>query len=92
MAAASERTWLEKISHALCLDRLSPRVRRLVVGVIGGTLLLIGVAMIFLPGPAIVVIPLALALLASEFAWARHLLDKAQRLLKRRKAARRSRA
>jgi tellurite resistance protein TerC len=46
-------------------------VRRLVLGVVGGTVLAIGVAMIVLPGPAFVVIPLGLGILAAEFAWAR---------------------
>jgi len=32
--------------------------------------------MIFLPGPAFVVIPVGLAILATEFAWAKVLLDK----------------
>jgi len=32
--------------------------------------------MIFLPGPAIVVIPVGLAILATEFAWAKVLLQK----------------
>jgi hypothetical protein len=32
--------------------------------------------MIFLPGPAIVVIPVGLAILATEFAWAKVLLHK----------------
>ena len=50
--------------------------RRIVVGVIGGTVLLIGIAMIVLPGPAIVVIPLGLGLLGVEFAWARYWLRK----------------
>jgi tellurite resistance protein TerC len=38
------------------------------------TVVLIGVAMIVLPGPAIVVIPAGLAILATEFAWARRWL------------------
>jgi len=50
------------------------QAKRLVVAVIGFTILLIGVAMIALPGPAIVVIPLGLGLLATEFIWARRLL------------------
>jgi uncharacterized protein (TIGR02611 family) len=50
--------------------------RRLVVAVIGGTVLLIGIAMIVLPGPAIVVIPSGLAILATEFVWARCLLQR----------------
>jgi tellurite resistance protein TerC len=46
---------------------------RLIVLVVGGTLLVIGVAMIVLPGPAFVVIPAGLAVLATEFVWARRL-------------------
>ena len=52
------------------------QVKKFIVAVIGATLLLVGVAMIVLPGPAFVVIPLALAVLATEFVWAKKLLDK----------------
>jgi tellurite resistance protein TerC len=38
--------------------------------------LAIGVALLVLPGPAFVVIPLGLAILGAEFAWARHWLRK----------------
>lgn len=48
--------------------------RRVIVFVFGMTVLLIGIAMIVLPGPAFVVIPVALAILATEYAWARHWL------------------
>jgi tellurite resistance protein TerC len=47
---------------------------RVVVLIIGMTVLLIGFAMIMLPGPAVVVIPVGLAILATEFAWARRWL------------------
>jgi tellurite resistance protein TerC len=50
--------------------------RRVVIAVIGGTVALIGVAMIVLPGPAIVVIPAGLAILGTEFAWAKRLLKR----------------
>ena len=50
------------------------QAKRLVVAVIGFTILTAGVAMIVLPGPAIVVIPVGLAVLATEFIWARKLL------------------
>jgi tellurite resistance protein TerC len=46
--------------------------RKCVVAIMGGTVLLIGVIMIVTPGPAIVVIPAGLAILATEFAWAKH--------------------
>lgn len=52
------------------------KLKRLIVAVIGITILIIGVVMIFLPGPAIIVIPAALGILATEFAWARKLLLK----------------
>jgi len=50
--------------------------RRIVVAVIGGSVVLIGIAMIVLPGPAIVVIPLGLGILGLEFAFARVWLRK----------------
>lgn len=62
---------LNRVRKVLRLNDLPPVVRRLVIGLIGGTLLLIGVAMLVLPGPAVVVIPLALAVLATEFVWAK---------------------
>ena len=50
--------------------------RRIAISVVGGTVLAIGVAMIVLPGPAFVVIPLGLAILGAEYAWARRWLRK----------------
>jgi len=50
--------------------------RRIAVALVGGTVLAIGIALIVLPGPAFVVIPLGLAILGAEFAWARHWLRK----------------
>ncbi len=50
--------------------------RRLVVLVFGVTLLALGVALLVLPGPAMVVIPFALMILGTEFVWARRLLRR----------------
>lgn len=50
--------------------------RRIVIAIVGTTLLIIGVIMIVTPGPAFVVIPMGLALLGLEFAWARTWLRK----------------
>lgn len=50
------------------------QAKRLVIIVIGFTILAAGIAMIVLPGPAIIVIPVGLAILATEFIWARKLL------------------
>jgi uncharacterized protein (TIGR02611 family) len=52
------------------------KLKRLLVAVIGFTILVIGIAMIVLPGPAVVVIPLALGILATEFVWAARLLHR----------------
>lgn len=49
-------------------------VRRVVVLVVGLTVLVLGVIMLVTPGPAFVVIPLGLAILAVEFVWARRAL------------------
>ena len=57
------------------------QARRVVVFVIGSTVLLIGIAMIVLPGPAVIVIPLGLAILATEFVWAKDWLRYAKRHL-----------
>ena len=55
------------------------QARRLVIAVVGTSVLLIGVALLFLPGPAIVVIPAGLAILSIEFAWARNFLNRVRR-------------
>ena len=52
--------------------------RRIVIAVIGGTILLGGLVMLLTPGPGIAAILLGLAILAIEFAWARLWLDKAK--------------
>ena len=52
------------------------QARRLIIAVVGLTVLAIGIAMIILPGPAFIVIPLGLGILATEFVWARVLLNK----------------
>jgi uncharacterized protein (TIGR02611 family) len=55
-------------------------VRRVIVSVVGTTVLLIGIALLVLPGPAFVVIPVGLAILATQYAWARRWLRKVRRI------------
>lgn len=50
--------------------------RRIVIGLVGFTVLLLGTIMLVTPGPALVVIPVGLAILGIEFAWARAWLRK----------------
>ena len=56
-------------------------LRKLAIAVVGGSVVLVGIAMLVLPGPAILVIPLGLAILATEFLWARRWLKRARALL-----------
>ncbi len=58
-------------------------VRRIVVGSVGGLTLTAGIAMIVLPGPAVLFIPLGLGILATEFKWARKTLERGADSLKR---------
>ena len=50
--------------------------KKIVVGVIGGTVTLLGIALIVLPGPAFIVLPVGLSILATEFYWAKRWLQK----------------
>lgn len=59
------------------------KVRRIVVSIMGFTILIIGLLLLVLPGPAFLVIPLGLGILATEFVWAKKLLKKVKaKLLK----------
>jgi uncharacterized protein (TIGR02611 family) len=60
----------------------SPVWRRVIVFFAGGVILTIGLAMLVLPGPAIVFVPLGLAILATEFRWARKWLSTARQWLR----------
>lgn len=55
-------------------------IRHIVVAVVGGTVLAVGVVLLVLPGPAFLVIPAGLGILAVEFAWARRWLRKVREL------------
>jgi tellurite resistance protein TerC len=56
--------------------------RKGAVAVLGCSVLAFGVILIVLPGPSVLVIPLGLAILATEFLWARKLLDPTRKLLR----------
>ena len=60
---------------------LLKKARQMVVFVLGISVLAVGILMIVSPGPAVVVIPLGLAILATEFLWARRLLDSLKKRL-----------
>ena len=52
------------------------QVRRILILILGVSVILVGLALTVLPGPAFIVIPLGLGILATEFIWARRLLDR----------------
>ena len=62
-------------------------IRKSLVGLIGGVVLVAGIAMIPLPGPAFVFIPLGIWILSLEFAWAKRMLESVKRWVRRRKAS-----
>ncbi len=55
--------------------------RRIVIAVLGSTVLVLGIVMIVAPGPALIVIPIGLAILGIEFAWARLWLKRLRRTI-----------
>jgi uncharacterized protein (TIGR02611 family) len=57
----------------------------LIIAVVGFTVMAIGIALIVLPGPAFIVIPLGLGILAIEFVWARRLLRRIKNKLQKAK-------
>src|SRR5437899_539404 len=71
--------WVKRLFRTSNLDNVKI-IKRVIVSVVGATVLLIGVALLVLPGPAFVVIPVGLAILATEYAWARRWLRKARRV------------
>ena len=58
------------------------QVKKLIILIVGVTLLLIGLALLILPGPGILIIILGLVILAVEFIWAKRLLKKAKQYAK----------
>jgi tellurite resistance protein TerC len=53
--------------------------RRIVILVVGSTVLVVGLAMVVLPGPAFLVVPAGLVILGMEFIWARRWLCRVHR-------------
>ena len=75
--------WVSRVKAAVGLNILPAPLRKLIVAVIGITILLLGVVMVVLPGPAIIVIPLGLGILATEFAWAKRAVTRARAMVAR---------
>ncbi len=55
------------------------RAKRVIILVVGSTVILLGAALLVLPGPGLLVIFFGISLLATEFFWARRLLRRVRR-------------
>jgi len=53
-------------------------VRRLIIFIVGISVIIVGIVMFIplVPGPGFIVIPIGLAILATEFVWAKMMLKK----------------
>lgn len=78
------RAWSERMYEG------KGKVFRILAVIVGFTVVLAGLAMTVVPGPAIVVIPFGFVILSLEFAWASRFVDlsidagtKVERLFKR---------
>ena len=56
-----------------------PHIKRIIVTVVGGTVLIFGLTMIVLPGQVVVIVA-GLAILGTEYAWARRLSRRGRQL------------
>jgi uncharacterized protein (TIGR02611 family) len=94
VSEARDPTISERLARRREEHQQRGRLYRTVFAVTGVLVTLVGVAMLALPGPAFVVIPIGLTMLAMEFAWAEralhHALDQADRAQQKAKAASRT--
>ena len=67
---------VRRLERQRAVFRSKPAPVRALFVVAGFTLLVAGVVMMILPGPAFVVIPIGLALLSLQFRWAQRALDR----------------
>jgi len=52
------------------------QIKKAAIAIAGFTVLLIGVVVIILPGTSVILFPLGLTILATEFIWAKRWLEK----------------
>jgi uncharacterized protein (TIGR02611 family) len=90
MPAPPEPELVRKLRARQAEHRRRGRLYRATFVLLGAVVLVAGVAMLALPGPAFVVIPIGLAILSLEFEWAERMLEKA--LVKGEEARRRAAA
>lgn len=52
------------------------KFKKILVSIIGGIILIVGIVMIIVPGPAYLIIPAGLGILGTEYMWAKRLHQK----------------
>ena len=75
MSEPSRYQWIEKLRERRVHHKQRNRFYRAGFGLAGFVIALTGLAMLVLPGPALVVLPVGLFMLALEFNWAEKLLE-----------------
>lgn len=60
------------------MTHLKRRTKKVLIAIIGSVVLLVGLIAIPYPGPGWLIVFAGLAILATEFAWAQHLLEHAR--------------
>jgi uncharacterized protein (TIGR02611 family) len=78
-SARAKPSLVERLQAQRHKHRRRPKPIRALYVLAGFTILVAGVIMLITPGPAFVVIPVGLALLSLEFAWAEQLLEHAMK-------------
>jgi tellurite resistance protein TerC len=71
---------MQKFFQRVGLDQVHPAIRRALVGLLGTTIVLLGLILVFLPGPGALVVLIGLAVLGTEFVWARRVIRRAREL------------
>ena len=66
---------------------MNQKLRKIVVGIAGGALVLLGLVMVPLPGPGIPVVIAGIVLLSTEFEWAARARDRGRELWARMRPA-----
>jgi len=68
--------WIERLREQRDRHLSRSRFYRVPFALLGFTIVLVGIAMLVLPGPGLLVMALGFAMLALEFAWAERVLER----------------
>jgi uncharacterized protein (TIGR02611 family) len=81
-ADPSPPRWLQPTRDRVHRLPAGPLVWKIAIGVLGAAIVVLGLALVPLPGPGWAIVFLGLAVWATEFGWAQRLLARARRILR----------